>query len=666
MNEPVPGRGALRRLLGFAAPLWAWIALSVVLGVATVASGVGLLAASAWIISMAALQPSIAVLEVAIVAVRFFGITRGVFRYLERLVSHNVTFRLLAGFRVWFYAYLEPLAPAALSDYHSGDLLARLTADIGALEHFYVRVLAPPLVALAVAAGIYLFLAAYDLRLAFAQVAFLALAGLGVPVLTRLLSRRTAAGLVTERAALNSALVDGIQGLSDLLAFDQGPAQLARVGALSQAIGRLQCRMAAIRGLHSALGSLLTSLAVLALLVLAIPLVRAARLSGVDLAVLTLAAAASFEAVLPLPLAAQYLESSLEAARRLFALVDTEPPVDGEAQDIRHASLATRQASGATVVPVGLPCLEPSAPCPPCRWQAGQGGRHAGQPALPAGRARPGGVTTGAAGVREPGAARTGQAFGEGEVVPALRVRDLRFAYTPGAPPALDGLTFDVPAGASLAVVGPSGAGKSSLVNVLLRFWEYQAGDIWLFGRDLRAYSSEAARRQVGVVAQNTYLFNASVRDNLLLARPEAGQDEIEAAARAAGIHEFIQALPAGYDTWIGEQGLRLSGGERQRLAIARAVLKDAPLLLLDEATANLDPLTEVAVLHALRTLMQGRTTLLITHRLAGLESADDILVLDEGRVVERGRHAALLARGGLYRRMWEYQVQDATLERLA
>jgi ABC-type multidrug transport system fused ATPase/permease subunit len=209
-----------------------------------------------------------------------------------------------------------------------------------------------------------------------------------------------------------------------------------------------------------------------------------------------------------------------------------------------------------------------------------------------------------------------------------------------------------------VAIVGPSGAGKSTLVNLLLRFWDYQDGIITLDGCDLREYPPDDVRRLMGVVSQHTYLFNATLRDNLLIAKPDATQAELEQAARRAQLDAFIQSLPQGYDTWIGEQGLRLSGGERQRLAIARALLKDAPILILDEATANLDPVTEREVIQAIREAMQGRATLIITHRLVGLQDADEILALQSGRVVERGRHHDLLRANGLYRRMWELQNQ--------
>ena len=308
----------------FLAPYWPWVALSVLLGFLTVGSSIGLMATSAWIIATAALHPSIAVLQVAIVGVRFFGIARGVFRYLERLASHQVTFRVLARLRVWFYAALEPLAPARLMQYRSGDLLSRIVADIGTLENFYIRAVAPPLVALLVAGLMWIFLGSFDPRLALAVIAMMLLAGVGVPLLSQILSRRPGSRVVTVRAGLNAVLVDGIQGTADLVAFRAEAAQVRQVRALSDALGRDQARLAGIGGLDNALGSLLTSLAVVVVLALAIPLVTAGRIAGVSLAVLALATAASFEAVLPLPLAAQFLASSLAAARRLFEVVDTD------------------------------------------------------------------------------------------------------------------------------------------------------------------------------------------------------------------------------------------------------------------------------------------------------------------------------------------------------
>lgn len=566
-----------RRLITLVAPFRWWMALSALLGFVTIGSSIGLMTTAAWIIATAALHPSVAELQIAIVGVRFFGITRGVFRYLERYVSHQTTFRLLARLRVWFYQRIEPLAPARLMQYRSGDLLSRMVADIDTLENFYLRVIAPPAVALMIALTVWIFLASLDSQIAGVLLLFLALAGLGVPILVRWLSRTD---LITARADLNVALVDGIQGMADLVAYGQAERQSARVDTLSRRMASAQRRTAFTGALHTGLVSLLMSLAVLAVLVIAIPLVHAGQLEGVMLAVLVLAAITSFEAVLPLPLAMQHLSSNLEAARRLFEIIDARPDVH-----------------------------DPATPRPlPEQYD--------------------------------------------------LELCDVRFRYNPQEPPVLDGISFSLPHRGKLAIVGASGAGKSTLVNLLLRFWDYDQGEIRLGGHDLCAYHQEQVRSLIGVVAQSTYLFNGTIRDNLLLANPTAAEDDLVRAARLAQIHDFITALPQGYNTWIGEQGLRLSGGERQRLAIARVLLKNAPILILDEPTANLDPVTEREMMQAVLAAAADRTTLMITHRLVGLERFDVILVLQAGKIIERGQHADLLQINGYYRRMWELQQQ--------
>jgi ATP-binding cassette subfamily C protein CydC len=239
-----------------------------------------------------------------------------------------------------------------------------------------------------------------------------------------------------------------------------------------------------------------------------------------------------------------------------------------------------------------------------------------------------------------------------------IELSHLTFAYPTQTIPALQKVSFTVPQGKAVAIVGPSGAGKSTIANLLLRFWDYESGDIELGGEEIKALNPDEVRKQIALVSQNSYFFNTSIRENLRLARRSVSQEQMEAAAQSAHIHDFVMKLPQGYDTLIGEQGLRLSGGERQRLAIARALLKDAPILVFDEPTANLDALTERQVLDTLFETMRGRTCLLITHRLLGLENMNEILVMDQGRIVERGSHAELLSQPGLYRRLFELQNQ--------
>ncbi|MFN2170201.1 MAG: thiol reductant ABC exporter subunit CydD [Candidatus Promineifilaceae bacterium] len=555
---PHPTSHILRRLLGFLKPYKARIALSVLLGALTIGCGVALLATSAYLISAAALQPSIADLSVAIVGVRAFGLSRGILRYLERLISHDVTFRVLAEIRTWFYLALEPLAPARLQQRDSGELLTHIIGDVEALLDFYVRAVYPVLVALLAGIGVLIFFGAFARQLALVMLLFLLLYGAALPWLIHVLAGSYATTLSETRTALQSHLVEGIQGMADLIAFGRMADWQTAVHGLGARLSTIQRRAANIAGLRSGLGELLTYGAMWSVLWLAIPLSTNGQIAAVTLAALALAAVASFELVQPLPQAAQALAESLAAARRLFAVVE-----GGE-----QYSVTSNQLSAVS--------CQQSAQHPKSE-------------------------------------------------IPRLGVRDLRFRYAAEEPWVLDGLSFELPPGGKLLLSGRSGAGKTTLLNLLLRFWDYQEGDITLNDRSIREYDADAVRACFGVVEQRPYLFNTSIYDNLRIARPEAGRDEIETATRLAQLHDFIAGLPDGYDTQVGSLGMALSGGERQRLAIARALLRDAPILLLDEPTVHLDPQTAQAVLETVLTLAEdGRSLLLITHEADSVQDSTD------------------------------------------
>jgi ABC-type transport system involved in Fe-S cluster assembly fused permease/ATPase subunit len=244
---------------------------------------------------------------------------------------------------------------------------------------------------------------------------------------------------------------------------------------------------------------------------------------------------------------------------------------------------------------------------------------------------------------------------GEHGGAPSVRFEHVSFAYDP-ARPILHDLSFEIPAGKTVAVVGSSGAGKSTLARLLYRFYDITSGRIEIAGQDIRSVTQASVRQAIGIVPQDTVLFNDTVEYNIAYGRPGASRAEVEEAARAAHIHAFITSTPAGYDTMVGERGLKLSGGEKQRVAIARTLLKNPPILIFDEATSALDSANERAIQAELRSVAQGKTTLVIAHRLSTVVDAHEILVMDGGRIVERGSHAALLARAGAYARMWALQ----------
>lgn len=239
-----------------------------------------------------------------------------------------------------------------------------------------------------------------------------------------------------------------------------------------------------------------------------------------------------------------------------------------------------------------------------------------------------------------------------------VRYHDVHFSYQVGAP-ALNGITLEVPAGKKVALVGPSGSGKSTLFNLLLRFYEVDTGSIDIDGQDISKVTIKSLRRSMALVTQEAFLFDESIRANIGYGRPDASEAEIVEAAKAAAAHDFILSLPNGYETQVGESGLRLSGGQRQRIAIARAMLRNAPILLLDEATSALDSENERQVQEALRRLTKGRTTIVIAHRLTTVLDADRIYVLDRGAVVEQGKHEELIAHGGLYARLYQHDFEE-------
>lgn len=566
------------RLLKFMQPLRGWILISIMTGLATVAAGVGLLGTSAYLIASAAFHPSIAELSVAVVGVRFFGISRGVFRYLDRLVSHHVNFKLLSILRIWFYNCLKLLAPARLIHYQRGDLLSRAIGDIDALDQFYVRAVSPVISAIFATVGFSLLVGSWNVRLGWILAAGLSVTSFVLPALVYIFSRGPAKQLVDQRAILSQTMLDTLRGAAEMMVFQQQEEGLTQINQVSLQTNRAQVGLAHSQGLSNGMNAVLTQGTVAIMLLVGIPLVRTGELDGIMLAVIVLITMASFEISIPIAQAAQFWESSLQAARRLFEMADQQPAIIEP------------------VIPVSVP------------------------------------------------------------EKPNILIRNLSFQYHGNLPLAADHLNIDLPYGRKIALVGENGSGKTTILNLLMRFWDCQPGEILIDGIPVQEFSPKELRQRIGYVSPGGAIFQTTLRQNLLLANPGALDADLLRVLDSVQLGEWVQTLPDGLDTWLGASGLTISGGQLQRIQLARGLLMDAPIYLLDEPTTHLDVETETRLISLFRSIFQNRSLVWVTHRLVGLDWLDEILLLDNGRVVERGNQHTLLESRGRFYQLWEIQ----------
>ncbi|MGW3931564.1 thiol reductant ABC exporter subunit CydD [Streptomyces microflavus] len=571
-----PGR-VLARVREAAGAQRGQLALALLLGSLAVGSAVGLMAVSGWLISRASEQPPVLYLMMAVTATRAFGIGRAVFRYAERLVSHDAVLKLLAELRVAVYRGLERVAPAGLRTVRRGDLLSRLVADVDALQDYWLRWLLPAGTALTVSVAAAGFTGWLLPEAGVVLAVGLLVAGVGVPLVSGAFARRTERQLAPARAALATRVTDLLGGTAELTVAGALPARQAHMRAADGLLTRIASRAATATALGSGLSALVCGLTVVAAALVAVPAVNDGRLAGVALAVVVLTPLAAFEAVAGLPLAVQYRQRVLRSAERVYEVLDAPVPVREPA----------------------APADAPSSPFP-------------------------------------------------------LEVRGLSARYPGAHHDALRSLDLTLVPGRRIAVVGPSGSGKTTLAQVLLRFLDASSGTYSIGGVAADALDGDTVRRSVGLCAQDAHVFDSSIRENLRLARTGASDAELYDALSRARLLEWVRSLPEGLDTPVGEHGARLSGGQRQRLALARALLADFPVLVLDEPAEHLDLATADALTADLLAATEGRTTVLITHRLAGVEAVDEVLVLDAGRVAQRGPYAELAAEDGPLRRMLE------------
>ncbi|OWA11248.1 ABC transporter [Streptomyces sp. CS227] len=586
-GRQLPGRGSvLVRVRETGRSARGRLILSLVLGSLALGSAVGLMATSGYLISRASQQPPVLYLMMAVTATRAFGIGRAVFRYAERLVSHDVVLRMLADTRVAVFRRLERLAPAGLRGARRGDLLSRLVADVDALQDYWLRWLLPAGWAALVAAVSVLFMT-WLLPPAGAVLAVgLLAAGVGVPLVSGGFARRAERRLAPARGALATRVAEVLTGTGELTVAGALAHRTARAGDADRELTRIRARGAAANALGAGLTAVITGLTTVAAAYVGIRGVSVGALDGVALAVVVLTPLAAFEAVTALPLAVQFRQRVRRSAERVHEVLDAPAPV------------TEPEAAGAA----------PESPFP---------------------------VELRGVAVRHPGQALD----------------------------ALTGIDLTVAEGRRIAVVGPSGSGKTTLAQLLLRFLGPRTGSYTLAGASAPELDGDDVRRLVGLCAQDAHVFDSTLRENLLLADRSATEARLREVLARARLLEWAETLPQGLDTPVGEHGARLSGGQRQRLALARALLADFPLLVLDEPAEHLDLETADRLTADLLAATRGRTTLLITHRLAGLEAVDEILVLDAGRVVQRGTYEELSVGDGPFRHLRERErATDALL----
>ena len=535
----------LFRIMGLWGRQTWWLLGGLVVSLAALVAGVGLMAVSGLTIGAALVAGGLAIPAV----LRGFGVARVVLRYSERLVTHGAMFRALADTRVWFFRRIARTSAGGLGFRQAGDVLARLVGDVEALDGLYLRILLP-LASAALLLPILVLLIGHRAPGLGTEVGvLLGAAAFVLPYLAARASGRAGSGLAVEAGALRIAALDALTGLREVRAFAAEGRMLAAVQAREAALLSAQQGMAGRMALAGAASFLCAQIAVLAVLIGA----GANPAAAIAAAFLVLAA---FEAVGGLTRAGALAGYASAAARRVLEAADAPVPVPDPADP--------------AAMPVGT----------------------------------------------------------------ALRFEGVEFRWQPDRPAVFEGLTLEIPQGARVALLGPSGVGKSTLAALALKVVAARSGQIRLGGVDIATLPAALVRARIGWLGQTTHLFDDTIRRNLLLARPDADEAALWAALDAARIGEMVRALPDRLETWVGEGGTRFSGGQGRRLALARALLSPAPILILDEPCVGLDAETERAFLETLNETAAGRTVILITHRLTGVERLDRIFRLSGGKAV--------------------------------
>jgi ATP-binding cassette subfamily C protein CydC len=552
---------------------WIGLSLGMVLAFCTLFASIGLLTLSGWFISASAVAGLTIAREtfnymLPGAGVRGAAMARTAGRWGERVVSHNATFKLLTDLRIFFFKKLAPLIPGKAVNIRDADMLNRLVADVDAMDHVYLRLISPMVVG---AFGILCLTAVlcwFDAALGLTLGAVLMLLLLIWPTVFYRLGKKNGEALTLNKAELRIKTLDWLQGYSELTLFGAESRYRNAILSAQDELIKNQFVHAKISGLAQGLLILANGWLLILMLWLAADGVGGNQPDPL-IALMAFATMASFELLMPIAGAFQYLGQTLTSAKRLNEVILAKPDVIFPQEDTAHSDAYS------------------------------------------------------------------------------IKLNQASFSYPGASQMALREIDLDVPAGQKLAVVGQTGSGKSTLLQLITRYWDVQKGSIELAGENIQSWSEAQLRQSTSVVSQKVDILNGTLRDNLSMAKPDATDEELTAALVNVDLGHLTEET--GLDAWLGEGGRQLSGGEKRRVGIARALLHDAPILLLDEPTEGLDKKTEQQIMALFETQFIGKTVVFITHRLVSLESFDQVCLLEDGEVLELGHHDELLSRKGRY-----------------
>ncbi|MDO6617967.1 cysteine/glutathione ABC transporter ATP-binding protein/permease CydC [Pseudomonadota bacterium] len=581
---------------------WLMMAIGLFLTCTTILAGIGLLSLSGWFLSATAIAGLTAATALAFNfftpagGVRFFSIARTASRYGERLATHEATFKLLTDLRVWSWKKLFPLSASNLQGLRQGDMLNRLVADIDTLDHLYLRLLVPMTASLLTIIALYAFLSWFDLTLALSLCGLLLSVWIVLPLIFYRLGRKPGEAVVDAKRHFRVLILDVIQGQAELSIFAANDRYRQKLRDAETALFNSQTAMANITGFSQGLLIAVNGFAVVMMLYLAGQGVGAQVPPGPLMATMVFATMASIEMMMPISGAFQHLSSCVLSAKRITEITDQQGDIQYGERQFQGGELAATE----------------------------------------------------------------------------LELNDIHFGYQ-AERSILTGVNLHITQGQKVALLGPTGCGKSSLLALITREWMPQQGQIRLSGHDIADYDEVSLRNAMTVVSQRVHLFAGTVRDNLTIALPyvegqkkKANDQRLIAVLKQVGLGTLLESVTAtdrgeeiGLDSWIGDGGRQLSGGEQRRIGVARALLRDAPILLLDEPTEGLDKRTEREILRLLFTFAEGKTLLMISHRLTAMAEMDQIHMLDNGLIAASGTHEDLMQDCAEYQGLYKHLAKD-------